>query len=165
MPTSEQETAAYAETHKASATRLLNKYASKDSKLFTILRKEYQRSFDLMSLTSLKKFEMVYQSRRSRGIGEHRGRLKRIIHSIIENNSSPILFRSGCGSSNEIIGFQQGNQNIGTSLAYIDRSNLKQYITDIIKKRTGSSSTMAYLLLLIAVKNSIMQTFFHNTWH
>ena len=90
-----------------------------------VLSKNYQRAFDLMNIKTQQLFQMVYQSKNARGIGDHRSRLKKIILSTMSPDNKPTLFRSGCSSGCEILGFLQANQVVGTSLAYLQKGNLR----------------------------------------
>ncbi|MGK2231136.1 MAG: hypothetical protein ACI92O_000294 [Colwellia sp.] len=135
MPSQDSELLDYAYTHAKNANELLKRYAATNIKLFTVLSKTYQQAFDLMSLSCLKTFQVTYHSRNSRGIGEHRSRLKKIILSTLNEQALPTLFRSGCSNPCEMIAFIQANQSIGTSLAYLDKSNLRHYTINAIKQK------------------------------
>lgn len=123
----------YAGKYAKASNDLLSLYAHKDVRLFTVLSKDYQRAFDLMGLKCLKSFNMVYYSRKSRGIGDHRSRLKKIINNVPHPLTEPTLFRSGCSNTSEMIAFLQSNEAVGTSLAYLSKNNLLQYTIDAIK--------------------------------
>jgi hypothetical protein len=127
----------FALEHKKNAQSLLKNLANKDSALYTVLSKDYQSVFDLMSLTSLAKFKMVYHSVNARGIGDHRSRLKRIIASKVNAPIDPVLFRSGCANLTEFHGLTASNQAIGTSLAYMSSKALFAHVIDTIKNKTN----------------------------
>jgi hypothetical protein len=135
MPSNESDLESYAGIHANKANDLLCGYTGQNIKLFTVLSKNYQLAFDMMAPKCIKDFYMTYHSRKARGIGDHRSRLKKIIHSVINEPDEPTLFRSGCSNVCEMIGFIQSSQSIGTSLAYLNKSNLRQYTINAIKSK------------------------------
>jgi hypothetical protein len=126
---------AFAKAHKAKANKLLKQYAYNKSRVYMILYNNYQAAFDKMNLSALKLFKTVYKSTAARGVGVHRGRLKKIIQSNLAKATSPTIFRSGCANVNEFNGFLMGNQHIGTSLAYLNKKHVMSYIVDELKAK------------------------------
>jgi hypothetical protein len=122
----------FIELHKRNANKLLSKYATKKSKLFVLLGKDYQNVFDEMGLNgTIKKFAMVYKSLNAKGIGVHRSRLKRIITKT-SKEVQPVLFRSGAANLPEFYGYRAAGQAIGTSLAHFNRAGVLQQTIDAI---------------------------------
>jgi hypothetical protein len=137
MPKGNDNHLEFAKTHKLTATKLLKQYASKETEMYILLTKEYRAAFDLMNITQLSKFKMVYTSDNARGIGDHRGRLKKIINAKLEPRNPPVLFRSGCANEDEFHSLSVTGNAIGTSLAYTHKNNKSNkvltYTLDAIK--------------------------------
>lgn len=134
MAKNEAEQKAFALKHQRNVNKTLKHYANKDTKLFTVMFTKYQSAFDFMSLSALKDFDTVYSSRAARGSGDHRGRLNKIIQSHIKSDFyQPTLFRSGCANENEFNGYLGAGEDIGSSLAYIKKPGILNYIIDAIK--------------------------------
>jgi len=136
MPTALADQKRFALQHKKSAQAQLKSLANKETSLYTVLSKDYQSAFDLMELSTLAKFKMVYHSVNARGIGDHRSRLKKIIASKVNNPIEPVLFRSGCANLTEFHGLSASNQAIGTSLAYMSSKSMFAHVIDAIKNKT-----------------------------
>ena len=133
MPTTQEERDAYIKEHKRNAQAQIKAVASKDARCFLILSKRYKVVFDDMKLSALNSFSMVYQGEGSRGIGDYRGRLKKIINTKLRKHEEPILFRSGCSNLTEITAFRLANSPIGTSLAYTTNKKIFAHAIDNIK--------------------------------
>lgn len=133
MSKSTNDQKSFALENKKTAQRLLKRFANKDVELYTLLSKEYKAAFDFMNLSVLKKFKLVYRGDGARGIGDHRGRLSKLIKSKLTPQSPPTLFRSGLAHDNEFAGFLQAGCAIGSSLAYTKNDRIYGYIIDAIK--------------------------------
>lgn len=131
----EKDQQAFAKAHSRNANELLKQYASKDSRLYVVLYNDYQTAFDMMKLTATKGFKSIYKSVAARGVGVHRGRLKKIIQSNLNTSSKQTVFRSGCSNVNEFNGFLAANERIGTSLAYLNKKHVLSYITNELKAK------------------------------
>jgi hypothetical protein len=120
---------------KRETTKKLNDIATKDTELYMVLFKKYQTAFDLMKITSLKKFKMVYRSLNVAGIGVYRGRLNKIIKAKLKVQFPPTLMRSGCCNESEFLALLKSNEAIGTSLAYLSSGKAMGYTIDAIKNK------------------------------
>lgn len=130
-----KEQESFAKAHRLNANALLKNYANQDCRLYVVLYSDYQATFDMMNLTALKGFKSVYKSVSARGIGVHRGRLKKIIQSNLNDPVDHTVFRSGCSNVNEFNGFLSANERIGTSLAYLNKKHVMGYITNELKAK------------------------------
>lgn len=135
MSDTEASQQAFAAAHKTKANALLKQYANKDSRLYMVLYNNYQAAFDMMNLSAVKDFKTAYKSVGARGVGVHRGRLKKIIESNLNAPTPHTLFRSGCSNVNEFNGFLTANQRIGTSLAYLNKKHVLSYITNELRAK------------------------------
>ena len=125
------EIARYAKKHYAQASVLLNHYKQTEQPLYVVLSNDYKAAFDAMSTypamkKSIKSFQSMYISCGHKGIGDLRGRLKRILCTTKDKETPkpPTLFRSGLSNHDELVGFSQAGADLGASLAYI--SDIKQ---------------------------------------
>lgn len=135
MPSSNSKLASFALLHRESAQSLLKQSLDRCDELFTVLSKDYQSAFELMALKSVGDFKMVYQSTNARGIGDHRARLKKIILSKLTKPIPPVLYRSGCTSETEFLGYKNAGQAVGASLAYFNRKGVLRHVVDSVKHK------------------------------
>jgi hypothetical protein len=126
---------AFASEHRKAANLLLKQYASKNARLYVVLYNDYQSAFDMMNLSALNDFKSIYRSEGARGVGVHRGRLKKILQSNLSEAPIHTIFRSGCSNVNEFNGFLTANERIGTSLAYLNKKHVLSYITNELKAK------------------------------
>lgn len=117
---------AYVKQHSASAIRLLKSYSHKERDIYVILSKDYLTAFNALLGESkdaiIKRYKSAYISESHRGIGELRGRLKRVIN--LEKHRShfePVYFRSGVCNKSELAYLAAG-ESVGSSLAYVNTS-------------------------------------------
>lgn len=137
-----QAISSFASEHAKKSGKTLTRYMQGNGSLFIVLSNDYLCAFDEICKHSVfnrvfRKFPSVYVSRKHRGIGELRGRLKKILTFKGDSELNATLFRSGLASHDELVGFSVAGCDLGASLAYI--SDIKaphrlQYLNQALKR-------------------------------
>lgn len=137
---------AFSAIHKKGALKLLREQAKKSSTLFVCMSNDYLAAFDAMVGDDPIKtvgLDNLYVSREHEGIGELRGRVKRVIDFVKSEQciEDATYFRSGIANKNEL-GLVSGGCDVGISLARV--STTKQ--TELFSQLLEATKTQALFI-------------------
>lgn len=134
--TKPNEIAAFATLHGTKALKTIRSYADKETDVFVALSNDYLAAFEAIlegkKESVLSGFKSHYISEGHRGIGDLRGRLKRVINTVKgQKEFTPTLFRSGVANFSEL-GYLAAGCDIGTSLAHVNTKKSTDLLSVIL---------------------------------
>lgn len=146
----------FIKSHKKATRTTLRSLNISNREVYVCMTGKYLGAFRKMTDSLLKDVSNLYVSEEIMGFGDLRGKVAKVCKTIARkfaeesphfrvNHKPPVVFRSGITTAQEMDIYDHNNENIGSSLHYINTSKPIHHLNHVIKKLSKGRSNRVFL--------------------